>query len=259
MGSKEKKINWKSVLFRCHCMGDLLTEARDAKKKAAGEFGSTAITRLKKIYVLERWGREEILKTDAITKGVLQEQLGIDLINLVEGEKFVKNEERIESDILSGIPDFFKGKEIRKAKFIGDNKCSESATSFIEKEEEPGEIEKLSKQNEAQLNCYFLLSGAQEGAIYHTLVDAPEETIQKKISKLRYEMGVIDDTVNADFQHEVALIKHNHIFSDIPEKERVIKIFAKADNKLIEKIESVVKKGREWLAEFDDKRLSRYK
>lgn len=249
-----KQVNWKKVLIRCHCLADILTPPRDAKAKAAGEMGQTAIKRLIKIYALEKWGREEIVATDPLVKGIMQEGLGIELINRLEGEKFVKNEERLENDFISGTPDFFKGKDIRKAKLIGDCKCAYTAQSFLE-----NEITELKKLYDVQLNGYGILGNCTKGAVYFTLVNAPESMVLKQLNKLKWEMGVIDETVHPEYQQAAAELEFNRKFDDIPEKERLIKIEVDIDNEKAEQIEKAVVKAREWLAEFDELRMSRYK
>lgn len=249
-----KQVNWKKVLFRCHCFQDILTPAKDAIKKANGEMGQTAIKRLVKVYAFEKWGREEIITADSLTKGIEQEGLGIELVNRVEGKKFVKNEERIENSFFSGIPDMFEGKDIRKAKLIADNKCPFSAQTFLE-----NEINELKKIYDAQLHCYADLCQSPKAAVYFTLVDSPESIILKKINKLKWDMGVIDDSVDDEFKQAVAELEFNHRFDDIPEKERVIKVEVQIENQKILAAHAAAEKAREWLAEFDELRMSRYK
>lgn len=247
-----KQINWNKLPMRCHCMSDLLMEPREKAKKEAGELGETAKKRLIKVYALEKWGREMQLRTDPILKGLMQEGIGIDLINELEGEKFQKNEERIVNDFFSGVPDFYKGKEITKAKYVGDNKCAYTLESFLFNEL----VEK--KEHAAQLNCYFSLTGAAKGAVYYTLVNAPLTIIQKHLYKLKMDMGIIDEEASPEYKEAAAEMVFNMTFDDVPAQERLIKVDLEADNDLILKMEVAVVKGREWLADFDEKRLSRY-
>lgn len=248
------KINWKQIKIRCHALGNICTPAKDAAQKAAGQMGQMAVKQLVKIYALEKWGREEKIVADPLTKGILQEGLGIELINLIEGEKFIKNEERIENDFFSGIPDFFKGKEIRKAKLIGDNKSAYTAQSFLE-----NEISELKKIYQWQMTGYGSIASCPKAAVYFTLVSAPESMILKQLNKLKWEMGVIDEAVNKEYQEAAAEIRFNMTFDDIPEKERVIRVDFDVDNEMVKRGEAAVIKAREWLAEFDEQRLSRYK
>lgn len=248
-----KQINWKKVLIRCHALGDILTPAKDAKVKAEGGMGQTAIKRLIKVYAFEKWGREENISTDQILKGIMQEGIGIKLINTLEKEKFVKNDERLENNFFSGVPDFFKGKELRKAKLLGDNKCAYTAESFL-----LNEIAELKKIYDWQMTGYGSLSGCPKAAVYFTLVNAPDLIIQKQLNKLRYDMGVIDESVNIEYQQAAAELQFNRTFDDIPEKERLIKIEVDIDNEKVIQAEAAVIKSREWLANFDETRMSRY-
>lgn len=248
------KKDWSKVKIRCHALGMLLTAAKDKAKKDAGEFGATAEKQLIRIYALEKWGREEKLVTDPIQKGIIQEGLGIELINRVEGETFVKNEERLDNEFITGIPDMFKGKNLAAAKLIGDNKCAYTAQSFLE-----NEITELKKIYRVQMNGYCDLSGSKKAAVYFTLVSAPETMILKWQNKLKWDMGVIDESVNSEYRELADDIRYQMTFEDIPETERLIKIEVEREDELIEEIHDVVVRARKWLAEFDAKRLARYK
>lgn len=255
---KANKIDWHSIRFRSHMIGDIMTAPRDKAAKEAGEFGATAIKGLLKIYALEKHGREKKLDTAAIRKGLGVEEIGIKMVSDLEGGKFVKNEERVSNSFFTGIPDMHDGKikdgkMIKAAKIVRDHKASWDYHSFIANAIiKPGatspEVE--SKRYYFQGQSYMALTGAKTFILDFTLQDCPEIILSEERRKLMWKMGAATDE-SPEYKQAVADLEHELTFGDIDPVEKHIKIIINRNDEDIEKMEDAVVRGRVWLEDFD--------
>lgn len=236
------KIDWDSVKFRASSWGGLLAESKDKKEPV----GKTAAAELIKIYNYEKYGRKKDVTTAAMDKGKLAEGESIVIFGKVEGKDFQKNDERFENDWFTGHPDIIHELEVY------DIKSSWELDSFI-----PKMLETIDRGYEAQLNCYYDLTGAQGGAIVYCLADCPPEVLLGEQRKLLYSMNVISEE-SPEYIRAAVNLENLLTFPDIDLRERVIKLEVPRNEELIEKMKSKVPIFRQWLSDFEKKHLNLY-
>lgn len=253
-----KKIQWDKVLLRPHMVGEIMTPAKDAAKKAAGEFGDTALKGLFKIYILERFGREQKLDTAAIRKGLGIEDIGIEMINELTGEKYKKNEERVSNEYFSGVIDMFKGKDIRKAVHVRDHKGSWDLFSFIPNAVTEPTMSSVGKIYWFQGQAYCDLTNSKKFILDYTLQDAPVEILMEEKRKLMWKMGVATEE-NPDYKVAAAEKEFSLMFGDILPQLKHISIEIPRNDTDIEAAQQAAVRSRKWLADFDEMYLDRCK
>ena len=115
-------MNWNEILIRCSSIGNIMTEPKEKAAKDAGELSKTAKTHLKNVYIQEKYGREKDIVTKQMQKGIEVEEESITLLSRFQKKMLVKNEERLNNDYITGLPDIYEGESIRNADSITDIK-----------------------------------------------------------------------------------------------------------------------------------------
>lgn len=124
----------------------------------------TAKSYIKQIAKEDFYGYSSELDNKYLTKGKQCEQDSINLLNLVNFTNYTKNEQRVNTDILTGEADIVAENEII------DIKTSWSLDTF------PALPEDINaKDYEMQLRGYMLLYGKQKASVCYCMVDTPEE------------------------------------------------------------------------------------
>lgn len=247
-----QQIDWSTIKFRASSWGNLNTEPVTKAAKEAGELSKTCQTELIKIYNQVKYGRKQDITTKQMDKGVIQEPVSIDLLCKVDGKLYFKNEEHLENEWFSGHPDVFVGDNIENADEVLDIKTSWSIHSFM-----PKLIEEPDKGYIAQLNVYYDLTGAKEGAIAYCLVSAPDNMVEEEKYHLLKRLDVATE-YSPEAIDAVKELKSNMIYDDIDYRERVIKIPVQRDDELIEKMKAKVPIMRQWLQDFHEKHMNLY-
>lgn len=198
-------------LFRCSGVGALLTEPKLKADKEAGNLSQTAKTFVRNIWLQNEYGYREYLQNDAMTKGLMQEQDSMELVQDVLGGQFrTKNRERFQNEYLIGTPD------IILPDCIEDIKTSKNLRTFME-----ADIEDL---YEAQAMSYMELKGIHSYRLIYALVPDSQEAITNAKERLSYSFG--RDYSNADYIEQCEQLQHNNdVILTIP-KEHRIKVFA---------------------------------
>lgn len=245
-------IDWSKVKFRASSWGNLLSEPQTKAAKESGELSVTCQKELVKIYNLLKYGRKKDLVTKQMEKGTMVEGDSITLFSMVEGKLYYKNDEPLENEWFTGHPDIFSGDTIQNAEEVNDIKSSWELDTFT-----PKLIEKVDTGYEAQLNCYYSLTGAKYGHLVYCLVSAPMNMVLEAQKKLLYSMDVISEE-SPDFQKAAEEVEKMMVFDDIPPQERVIKIPVPRNDDLIQKMKDKVPVLRQWLADFEKKHTSLY-
>lgn len=245
-------MNWHSVTFRASSWGNLLTEPQSKAAKDAGELSVTCQKELIKIYNEVKYGRKKDIVTKQMQKGTMVEKDSILLFSVLEGKLYLKNEERLTNEWFSGHPDIYDGDSITATEQVWDIKSSWELDTFT-----PKLIEKLDAGYEAQLNCYYSLTGAQGGGLAYCLVSAPPGIVMDEKRKLLYSMDVVSEE-SPQFKKAAEELERNMIFDDIPPEERCIRIPVPRNEELIQKMKDKVPRLREWLADFEKKHLAQY-
>lgn len=229
-----------------------MTDPVKKEDKEAGRLGATCQKELIKVYNLVKYGRRKEIITAAMDKGKLVEADSIAMYSMLEGILYFKNDEQLENEWFTGHPDVFSGESILTAETCDDMKNSWELDSFTN-----WEIEKADKDGVCQLNVYYSLTGAKSGSLVRALMDCPPEVLEGEKYRLLRSMNVVSEDSPSYRKAEAELIK-NLTFPDIPPEERLIKIPVDRDDELIEKMKAKVPIFRQWLADFDKKRMNRY-
>lgn len=241
-------VDWSKIKFRASSWGNLLAES-----KTKGELvGKTAAAELIKIYNQVKYGRKKDLVTKHMTKGKLAEEDAITLYSRVEKRLYFKNQQQLENDWFTGHPDLGDHEDIMQALEVDDIKNSWEMDTFT-----PKLLEETDRGYVAQLNVYFSLTGAQQGAIVYCLVDCPESVLMDEKRRLLYSMNVISDE-SPEYKEAESELVRQLTFQDIDYRERVIKKIVHRDEELIEKMKAKVPVFRQWLAEFHEKHMKQY-
>lgn len=219
-------------LFRASGVGALLTEPKLKADKDAGNLSQTAKTFVRNVWLQNEFGYREYLQNEAMTKGLMQEQDSMELVQDVLGGQFrIKNRERLQNQYLIGTPD------IILPDCIEDIKTSKNLRTFID-----AEIEDL---YEAQAMAYMELTGVHSYRLIYALVPDTPEAIANAKERLSYSFG--RDYGNADYIAQCEQIQHNNdIITTLP-KEKRIKVFSfDWSNDYIERLYAKCEKAREY-------------
>lgn len=244
-------IQWDKIKFRASSWGNLLKEPKEKAAKERGELSEACKTELIKIYNREVYGRVKDITTKQMDKGIQAEPESIQLLSLVEGEFFFKNEEKMENEWFTGHPDLILNKEDGILE-VWDIKTSWEMDSFM-----PKLIETPDKGYEAQLNVYYSLTGAQGGAIAYCLVSAPQSILEAEKRKLLFSMDVATE-FSPEYVMAAQELEKLMMFEDIDYRERVIVQKVPKNDELIEKMKAKVPIMRQWLKDFHQKHISLY-
>lgn len=184
---------------------------------------------------------------DYFKKGRLQENEGIKLLSDVDGEVYVKNEERVYNEFLSGEPDIFKGPHIYAATILYDTKLSWDYPGFLKKINQP-----LENGNKQQIQGYLDLTNCSEGYVADVLVNMPETIINDYRWRLAKQMDAVT-LESPDFLRAEQKMLKSMIFDRIDKKKRVfrkkVEPFTDFDR---QKVYDKVKVCREWLFNFHE-------
>jgi len=206
------------IKLRPHAIGNLMNEPRSKSAKDAGEMSETAKTYCTKLAKESIYGYRDSIKSKAIDKGLQCENDSIDLLNIVTGNFYSKNELRVETDLLSGEAD------IIDSDCVIDIKTAWSLSTFpVLPEDARSDI------YEYQLRAYMHLYDKSHATLAYCLVSTPE-------SLCAYE----------DFSlHLVDHIPHGmrvtlwHCKRDLEIEERMLDKCRKAQAYIIEQIKRI--------------------
>lgn len=221
-----------------------------AKRDKPDELPAGAISYLEEEFRSVFWGRRRILNNKYIKKGLLCEEDALQLLSDVDGEFYVKNDEQLENEFLTGCPDNREGK-------IRDTKANYDMDSFDKAD--------LSKLYEWQIKGYLILDNKELGELDYTLVNNPLHQLQNERKSVWYAMGQPEEedpewTIMAQQiernmifdkdafreQYPTYDFENSHDFS-IPRHLRVKKFEVRLEEGDREAIERRVKLAREWL------------
>jgi len=190
------------------------------------------------------------LKSKPITKGIEVEEDSITLLARVMKRMLYKNEQRLNNDFITGLPDVYDGKTIYESNYIIDIKSSYDLHSFVANIGEP-----LDRDYYYQLQGYMALSGAPKAYIAYCLVDTPSHIIEGEKFKLLKSMDVISEE-SPQFYAEALKIEKNMTFGDIPKEERVLLFQVERNDEAISAMYSMVVKAREYLQDLESQHLT---
>lgn len=247
------------IKFRASEVGSLMGNSRSGEG-----LSETAKTTILNAYARSVYGRTQEISSKYLTKGNEREPDAITLISRYTKLFLKKNSERLENDYISGEPDIFIGKEIRKAEKTLDAKSSWSLNTFLK-----AKSQKVDKDYWYQGHCYMWLTGAKHHTVAPCLLNGTGSAIMDEKRKLAYAMNILDPTVkNDEYLEKCRQIEINHIFDlqgfmaenewfeldniasewkwDIPMEERIALFPFECDQEVIEKIKTRITEAREW-------------
>lgn len=212
--------------------------------------GAGGVSKLKEIYIKEKWGKEAVTVSKdylpAVLNGTLSEGKSFSMISDLDGVQYKKHKLVIKNKYLKGILDCYTGKSIKKAEKVVDIKTVGSMHSLLAliKDEE------VRTKYYWQIMGYLAITGANEGEVCHCLVSYSERIINDEINKFLQRtknLGLDGEYIES----QIHRIKFNMTFDEIPIEQRVVRFKVERDNKAIKNIYEKVKFCREWLNNFD--------
>jgi len=228
-------MTFDSIKIHCSSLGYLFTEPREKAKKDAGELSASAKEHLYKVYIEQYWGRKRQLSNKQVRKGLIVEPQSIQLISLLDGVLYEKNEESRENEYIIGTPDIVTETQIQ------DVKSSYDAETFI-----PMLLDPLEKMYDYQMQGYLWLFDKDEALVRRCLISTPQEIVEEEKYYLLKSMNVATEE-NPEYKRRSAELEYNLTFEDIPLSEREITHKVPRNEQIIEAIPSKVGKAREFL------------
>ena len=228
-------MTFDSIKIHCSSLGYLFTEPREKAKKDAGELSASAKEHLYKVYIEQYWGRKRQLSNKQVRKGLIVEPQSIQLISLLDGVLYEKNEESRENEYIIGTPDIVTETQIQ------DVKSSYDAETFI-----PMLLDPLEKMYDYQMQGYLWLFDKQEALVRRCLISTPQEIVEEEKYYLLKSMNVATEE-NPEYKRRSAELEYNLTFEDIPLSEREITHKVPRNEQIIEAIPSKVGKARDFL------------
>lgn len=197
-------MNFDTYKFRCSGLVNLLPNPI----KKGEVLSETTKTYLRELWIKEVYGREKLIATKYMDKGIACESDSLDLVKEVIGETYFKNNKTLENEFITGTPD------VIASEFVRDIKSSWDLWTFAAVDESKARKDYLS-----QLVGYMWLTGKEKAYLDYCLVNTPEEIISYETYKLKAS-GAIKDTAEGEEKARI-----NYVFDDI-EPEKRLKTFA---------------------------------
>ena len=190
------------------------------------ELSQGAKTYIKEVWLENEKGFKEEVTDKKLRKGLQAEEDAINLISFVDGVMYVKNENRVYKDHLTGEADVetifkdleFEGEIYEEVKVIDDTKCSWNPRTFMQAD--------LTTGYEWQGRAYLCLYNADVFRLRHCLVDCPPDVLQDEFKKYCWQHGIIDETL-PQYKEVVEQFFANYLYedSDLYSKEERVKTF----------------------------------
>ncbi len=229
-------MNWNEYKFHCSALGNLLTSGR----KKGEVMGETCKSELRKIWMQHTYRYYEVIETDAITKGNLNEGIAIDMVErrYYKDKPLFKNQQYYENDYICGTPDIV----VPSIKKIHDTKCSWNLRTYMSAD--------LSKAYKYQLMGYAWMLGYNDCQLDYCLTSAPEEMIAKETLRMAYKLDAIDYQDTPEFKKIEGQIRLNMNYDRIEESKRVKSFSFELEDSFIEMIEERAPIWRKYLNEL---------
>ena len=187
---------------------------------------------LRELWVSQKYGREREISSKYMSKGTIVEEQSLDLLSVLEGKFYVKNEEQFENDWITGTPDIVEP-ELR------DIKSSWSLFTFHKTLSEG-----ITDDNYWQAMAYMDLTDSDVCYIDYCLVDTPEQLIDYEKRKIIYDPQTDD---SAWYNRKCKEVERMCKYSDIPREERCETFVVERDEEKIKLIHERVEMCRDWM------------
>jgi hypothetical protein len=183
---------------RCSELSNLMTKGRSK----AEPLGETAKSYIQEKAKCDFYGLKPILENKYLSKGIANEQVGIELVNQVRFMDFLKNTERIDLGWLTGECD------INAEDRIIDIKCSWSFDTFPAYEEEAQKSVKKSGYD-WQMRGYMMLYNKEVAEVIYCLTSTPnsllsawDDLTMHKVDHIEAEKRITAVRVQRDLEIE---------------------------------------------------------
>lgn len=208
-------------IFKAHPsqLGKLMTNPRTKADSEAGVLSKTAMSVVNEWMKYHLYGIKRSIYTDAIHKGIVTEEAGIELINKFYGYEAVKNEETKENAHFVGTCDIY----LPALDLVIDHKSSETEQTFPLLDE----VSPIPAY-EWQVQAYSDLWQVENVAVIYTLQDHPDDIVEKYAGWEASRKGV-----ELDFEL-FEKVKKEYTFSNLPDFLRVKRFDFKADPEMIQ-------------------------
>lgn len=271
--------NWNEVLFRCSCIGKIMTEGKGSvftekqaaelerlqglptptekqqatiielinKRDAPAKLSDTAISYLKEVYVFNKYGKEPVggaERSKYTLKGKAVEDESIMMLSRIDGLPYTKNDIRLTNEYLTGEPDIIVSKDGNPYKII-DIKSSYDFATLLSNYGAP-----LNSLYYNQVQGYMALTGAQEAEVCYCLVNMPLTIIETEKRRIFYAINPVTEE-DPYYKKSIERVEFNCTFDEIPINERVLRFPVPRDEEYIQKIYTRIELCRQWLEEFD--------
>lgn len=204
----------------------------------------TAKSYLKKYYAFLKYGKwsAALDKGNKYTnKGKLAEGDSIALLAELDKISLEKNEERLENEFLTGVPDILVRDNELRVVYIYDAKTSWDVETFFDNLDK-----ELNPLYWWQLQGYMALTGCNVGEVSYCLVNTPETLLEGEKYALLKRFDVVSEE-DPSFKKAYNELMNNSTFDDMPIEARRLKFIVERDEEAIQKIYKRVEKCREYL------------
>lgn len=244
---RQKMKGGQNILAKIESWKDRVAELEPTKDEEP--LPQTAKSYLKKYYAFLKYGKWSagLDKGNKYTnKGKLAEGDSIALLSKLDGVELEKNEERIENEFLTGIPDILVRDNELRVVYIYDAKTSWDIETFIDNLDKD-----LNPLYWWQIQGYMALTGCDTAEVSYCLVNTPETLLEGEKYALLRRFDVISEE-DPTFKKAYKELLNNMTFDDMPIEARRLKFVVKRDEEAIQKIYKRVEMCREYLAQLQE-------
>jgi hypothetical protein len=228
--------NADQILFRASGNGHIMVEPRSGTG-----LSESCKTYLTDVFVTARYGRNKDISNRYTNKGLMVEEDSITLYSRAKKNYFLKNEEKLSNQYVSGTPDLYLGENIHKAEIIIDIKSSWDIFTFFKAKTSP-----INKLYYWQLQTYMALTGAKSSKLVYCLINTPDPLINDEKRKLMWNMNVISDT-DKTFVRACEELDMLMTYDDLPIEERYFEIDVPRDDQDILRLYNRVNECRDYM------------
>lgn len=194
----------------------------------------TCKTHLCDVYTAYKYGVHEDVRNKYLSKGVIQEEISIDLYSEYKGIMYRNNKERRKNDYIEGESDIICDYE----NIVTDIKTNWSIFQFNRLEGKP-----VNTNHIWQGRGYCWLFDKPRARVAYCLVDTPKKLVAIEHKKLLYDFIGNDE----DYKTACDEITKNHTYGHIPISERVREFDIEFTEEHKQKIIDRVTECRRWL------------
>jgi hypothetical protein len=178
------------------------------KRDADYEFGATAKSCIRDLWLRNEYGYDEPLVTNELLKGLLCEDEAIALVSKhVPGGFRVKNDEQFEDAWFTGCPDIIAGD------WVEDTKISWSLRTFFD-------VSRPDPMYYAQGQVYMALTNKDRFRLVHVVVETPFEIVEEELKRFFFRFNC--DESSPHYQEAVSKVNAMHgAVAKVPENQRI--------------------------------------